>query len=170
MTLVVGIEQETFENRSANICLLAGSLGQNAGIRTLHGVRVFVSLVAVMLNCLLLLALIRHKALHFNLRFLLINTSISISFQRLLASVWSLEFLVKSSLFATQDPCRLVMSTFDCWLRRVPSNWFNYSILLSMMAIAVERGYATVKFKSYEKMKSAIPCLILITIKVGSIY
>lgn len=154
------------DNRTTNICLVAGRLGQNLGLQALHGVRVSVSLLAVAANCLLLLALIRHKALHFNLRLQLISLSVFLCLQRLFAVCWSLEFLIDAALFAVQNPCKMVMSTLACWLRRFPSTLLNYSILLSMLAIAIERGYATIKFKTYEKVESSTFGVALVILQV----
>lgn len=149
------------------LCYESFRLRQHVGIKAIHCIHISISSCAIFFNFIFIIVLMRHKALHRNLRIFLMSLSLSMLLYCFTSICLSSEVLRNLTISMDQNPCALVVSTIACWFRRFPRIVLAYSIGLSLLTIGIERIFASSKYETYETSSTLMPCVILLATKVS---
>lgn len=145
----------------SELCHDAGLTASHTGFLAVLFLAIFKSIIASTLNVYLMYQIRKVTVFHANLRWLLFHHSFNLVCFSLgngakaayLLTVW----------FIIQDPCRYVVSLFDCKVQELAFIVPLLNGIYSLVALCLERAYATVRYRTYD-WASATPWLAIFLI------
>jgi hypothetical protein len=156
-------------NYSSNstLCTTGEFLSESVLLRVMLIIRCCIAVCAVTFFAILFRIQGTHLALHSNARILLVSNyiwAILQSLSNLLCHIYDLVRLWQHH----DNPCDYLVSIELGLVIRGPTVLSMYGEVWTLLAMAAERGVATVLFRSYDTKKSVSCGTILVFIQVGS--
>lgn len=117
-----------------------------------------IGLLGSLTNLCLLVALWKTRLFHNNLRILLTHASIVAAWYSLVMSAKATRILVKWKT----DPCSLVSTLYHCKLSEMVAILPLLTLAYSLVPIGLERMYATLRYRKYERLRNIGLSIVLI--------
>uniref|UniRef100_A0A914XCW2 Vomeronasal type-1 receptor n=1 Tax=Plectus sambesii TaxID=2011161 RepID=A0A914XCW2_9BILA len=152
------------DNATRKLCDTANYLAHNTQLTVMVSLRAVVAAVGLCLFGVLFKAQGTHLAFHSNARLLLISHHIWVVLQALTNLLAHSFSLIRFAMNFT-GPCDYMISMTTSLLLRGPIVFTVYGQVWALAAMAVERCYATYRYRDYEK-RDCTPGKLLIAIQV----
>lgn len=135
-----------YTNNSINSsCRVAQKILETPNLSVLLGLDFLVGGLAIVLNFFFFCATWKVSLFHVNLRLLL-------SHMALCGIVFSVSCMTKASTLLSviakrSDPCVLVLDSYTCKIKEIPSSWTSQLLMYASASITLERLYCTLSYK-----------------------
>ncbi len=148
-----------------NVCQVSVAIAEQPIVIVAVVGSIIVNLAAIFLSLILIYLLFRFTAtFHRNTRLLLANLSLSLILMSTGSTVRGVFYLTR----VTGNPpeCPFLEKYSTCSSLQNPRTCGIISLQLSLVSVAIERAWATVKYKKYEDMLNPVPVLLGILVQV----
>lgn len=144
------------------VCESAKYLAENVWFRAILYFRLFMALTGLIFCILLFRVLSSHLAFHPNVKILWINHNIWATLESM-SNVILQSYYLSYYLSKQGDPCQRLFSANTVFFIRGPTKLCLYGLIWSLAAMAIERIFATIYYRTYETINGLFGICLSVT-------